>query len=117
MQSLARNGVLDFDAPAVRAAARASLVAARARALATRQPIALFEASDASTTVIEMAVERYVPTTPGAREARNVSKRVAWTGLRADAVQHPDVPALGNLAAAEQELRALREHPGFTRLP
>jgi len=109
--------VLEFDAPAVRAAARASLASARARALATRQPIALFEASDASTTVIEMAVERYVPTTPGAREARNVSTRVVWTGLRGDAVQHPDVPALGELAAAEQELRALRDHPGFTRLP
>jgi hypothetical protein len=117
VRSLADKGVLEFDAQTVRAAARASLAASRARAAATQQPIALFEASDASTTVIEMAVERYVPATPGAREARNVSKRAVWTALRTDAAQHPDVPALAGLAAAEQELRALRDHPGFARLP
>ncbi len=116
LRSLATKGVLDFDAPTVRTAARASATSARARALTTRQPIALFEATDASTTVIEVTVDRYVPTTAGAREVRNLEKRVAWTGLRGDAAAHPDVPALANLAAAEQELRALREHPGFTRV-
>jgi hypothetical protein len=110
--SLAAKGVLEFDAPAVRGAARASLAAAHARARAANAPIELFEASDASTTVIEVHVDRYRPAT-GAREVRGLAKRVAWTALRTDAQRHPDVPALRDLAAAEQELRALREHPGF----
>ncbi|MEO6027088.1 MAG: hypothetical protein ABIR79_09515 [Candidatus Binatia bacterium] len=116
LRSLAAKGVLDFDATATRAATRASMMAARQRALATNTPIQLFEAVDASTTVIEVAVERYVAATPGAREVRNATTRAAWTGLRADVDQHPDVPALRDLAAAEQELRALRERAGFTRV-
>ncbi len=116
LRSLAAKGVLDFDAPATRAATRASLMAARQRALAANTPIQLFEAVDASTTVIEVAVERYVAATPGARQVRNATIRAVWTGLRADADQHPDVPALHELAAAERELRALRDRPGFTRV-
>jgi hypothetical protein len=114
--SLAAKGVLEFDAPSVRTAARASAESARSRARAARQPITLFEASDRSTTVIEMTVGRYVAATPGARAAHDVSVRAAWTGLREDAAQHPDVPALRDLAAAEAELRAVREAAGFTRV-
>lgn len=114
--SLAAKGVLDFDAAAVRGAARASLIASRERARAANTPIELFEVSDASTTVIEVNVDRYRPSTPGAREVRRLAKRVAWTALRTDAQRHPDVPALRDLATAEQELRALREHPAFTRV-
>lgn len=113
--SLAAKGVLDFDAPAVRGAARASLIASRERARAANAPIELFEVSDAATTVIEVNVDRYRAGT-GAREVRRLAKRVAWTGVRTDAQRHPDVPALRDLAAAEQELRALREHPAFTRV-
>jgi hypothetical protein len=116
LASLAAKGVLDFDAPATRAATRASTIAAREHARATNAPITLFEAVDASTTVIEVAVERYVPATPGAREARHVTKRAAWTGLRTDVERHPQVSALRDLAAAEQELRALRDRPAFARV-
>ncbi len=116
LASLAAKGVLDFDAAATRAAVRTATQSARDRARAARQPVVLFEASDQSTTVIEVTANRYVPATPGAREVRDVQRRVAWTGLRVDAAAHPDVPALRNLAAAEQELRALRDHPGFTRV-
>jgi hypothetical protein len=116
LASLATKGVLDFDGPTIRAAARAATIAARQRALATNTPITVFEAADASTTVIEVAVERYVPATPGAREARNVTRRAVWTGLRTDVQRHPDIPALRDLAAAEQELRALRDRPGFARV-
>lgn len=114
--SLAAKGVLDFDAAAVRGAARASLIASRERARAANASIELFEVSDASTTVIEVNVDRYRAGTPGAREVRRLAKRVAWTALRSDAQRHPDVPALRDLAAAEQELRALRDHPAFTRV-
>jgi hypothetical protein len=116
LQSLAGKGVLDFDATAARAATRASMAAARQRALAANAPVTVFEAVDASTTVIEVAVDRYRSATPGAREVQNLSKRVQWTGLSADAQHHPDVAALRDLAAAENELRALRERPGFRRV-
>lgn len=116
LQSLASKGVLDFDGPATRTAARSSLAAERQRARAANVPIQLFEAVDASTTVIEVAVDRYVAAAPGARAAQNVVARAVWTGLRTDAEQRHDVPALRDLAAAEQELRALRERPGFTRV-
>jgi len=116
LRSLADKGLLDFDTGATRNAARAATTAARQRALAANAPISVFEAVDASTTVIEVSVDRYRGGTPGAPEVRGLSKRIAWTGLRGDAQQHPDVPALRDLAAAEQELRALRERPGFTRV-
>lgn len=117
LASLAAKGVLDFDAASVRAATRASAAAALARARGAGQPVALFEASDQSTTSIEMRVARYVPATPGARAREDVSARAAWTGLRTDATRHPDVPALRDLAAAEAELRAVRESTGFARVP
>lgn len=113
LASLAGNGVLDFDAPTVRAATRAAEASTRARARAAGRPIALVEVSDPSTTIIEMTVERYVPATPGARAATDVAKRVAWTGLRTDAAEHPYVPALRGLADAERDLRTLRESSGF----
>lgn len=115
--SLAVKGVLDFDAPTVRAAARAAEESTRARDRAAGRPLALVEVSDPSTTIIEMTVERYVSATPGARTATNIAKRVAWTGLRTDAAEHPEVPALRDLAAAERELRALRDSSGFTPVP
>ncbi|MCC6849780.1 MAG: hypothetical protein IT294_14845 [Deltaproteobacteria bacterium] len=116
LASLVAKGVLEFDVAATRAATRAASEAARARARAARRPPALFEASDQSTTVIELSLVRYAPATAGARAAGGIAKRVAWTGLHADALAHPDVPALHDLAAAERELRALRESPGFTRM-
>jgi len=116
LRSLAGKGVLDFDATATRTATRASTAAARERARAANAPVTVFEAVDASTTVIEVAVDRYQSGAPGAREVRNLAKRIAWTGLRADAQHHPDVAAIRDLASAEDELRALRERPGFQRV-
>ena len=116
LRSLADKGVLEFDAAAVRAATRASMTAARQRALRAGTPVTVFEAADAATTVIEVNLDRYRGAAPGAREVRGLAKRVVWTGLRADAEHHPDVAAIQELAACEQELRALRERPGFTRL-
>jgi hypothetical protein len=116
LRSLADKGVLDFDGASVRNAVRAAEAAGQARARATGAPVELFEASDASTTVVEVAVDRYVPGAPGARAVDHLSKRVAWTGLQLDAERHRDVAALRDLAAAEQELRALRDRPGYTRV-
>jgi hypothetical protein len=104
LRSLADKGVLDFDATAARSATRASMTAARERARAANAPVTVFEAVDASTTVIEVAVDRYRSATPGAREVQNLSKR-AWTGLRRRPTPSRR-PALRALAAAEDELRA-----------
>jgi hypothetical protein len=116
VRSLARKGVLEFDPVATRAAARASVTAARQRAQAAGGPVTVFEAADAATTVIEVAVERYQPARPGARGLQHETRRAVWTGLRSDAQHHADVPTLRDLAAAEQELRTLRERPGATRV-
>ncbi len=116
VRSLAAKGVLEFDAAAARGAKRAALTAARQRAQAGAGPVVVFEATDAATTVIEVAALRYQAASPGARAALDVTRRAVWTGLRHDAEHHPDVTALRDLAAAEQELRALRERPGFTRV-
>lgn len=116
LRSLGDKGVLDFDVAAVRAATRASVTAAHQRARQAGAPVTVFEAVDAATTVIEVNLDRYRGAAPGARDVRGLAKRVVWTGVRADAEHHPDVAAIQKLAAGEQELRALRERPGFTRL-
>ena len=102
VQSLLGHGVLDFDAAALRARKRQSL-AARA-ALARRRPgePLLFEASDASTTIITLRV--------GGTE-----RTVSWSGLRSDSRQHPELPELGALRAAQRELEALMAHPRLMR--
>ena len=112
LRSLADHGVLDFDP----AAARNSIRSARDHALATGTPASLFEAADGATTVIEVNLDRYRAAEAGAREVRGLAKRVVWTALQADAQHHPDVPSVRALAAADAELRALRERPGYTRL-
>ncbi len=116
LRSLADKGVLDFDAQGVRAAARSAAADSVQRARAANTPVVLFETSDASTTVIEVTVDRYVAATPGAHAVQGFTKRVAWTGVRGDAERHRGVSALQNLAAAEQELRALRDRPGAARV-
>jgi hypothetical protein len=116
LQSLGAKGVLDFDPTAARSATRASMAAAQQRARAAGTPVPVFEAADAATTVIEVHVDRYRGVVPGAREVRGLAKRVVWTGLRSDAEHHADVAAIQGLAAAEQELRTLRERPGFARI-
>jgi hypothetical protein len=112
LRSLADRGVLDFDA----AEARASIRSGHERARATGAPADLFVAADGATTVIEVNLERYRGTAPGAREVRGLAKRVVWTAVQADAQHHPDVASLRALAAADADLRALRERPGYARL-
>ena len=116
LRSLADHGVLDFDVASVRAAKGAALRAARDHAGGAGTPAVLFEAADAATTVIEVTLDRYRGSAAGAREVRGLVTRAVWTGVRTDSERHPDVAALTGLAAADAELRALRERPGYTRL-
>jgi hypothetical protein len=116
MRSLAAKGVADFDEPAARDAKRARLVAARHAALSAPGTATLSWVADASTTVIEMQLERYVPAAGGPART-GVHKRIAWNALSWDAARHPDIAALQGLAAAEQELRALFERPDLVRVP
>ena len=74
MRSLASRRLVEFDGQAVR----------QRKAEAARSRAQLFEVFDATTTEIELRVERYQPE-PGAPELRNVHTRLAWQGLRADA--------------------------------
>ena len=106
MRSLASRRLVEFDEPAVR----------QRKAEAARSRAQLFEVFDATTTEIELRVERYQPAA-GAPEFRNVHKRVAWHGLRADAKRYPEVTELGDLVAAHRELQALMERPDLVRGP
>ena len=106
MRSLASRRIIEFDEGTVR----------QRKAEAAQSRAELFEVFDATTTEIELRLERYRPA-PGARELRNVHKRLAWNGLRADARRYPEVAELAQLAAAHQELRALMERPDLVRGP
>lgn len=114
MRSLAGKGLIDFDETAARAAKRARLIAARQAAQRAPGTATVSYVADDSTTVIEMQLARYVPA--GGRAVTGVHKRIAWDAVRWDAAHHPDITALQGLAAAEQELRALRERPDLTRV-
>jgi hypothetical protein len=106
LRSMVRRGVVDFDEARARADREA---VARARTT-------LHASSDASTTQIEIVLERYraVGEIP---PARAVAKTVRWRGLRADARQYPEVGELRDLDAARRELETLRKRPGYRRLP
>ncbi len=106
MRSLASRRLVEFDEPAVR----------QRKAEAARSRAQLFEVFDATTTEIELNLERYQPAA-GARVLRNVHKRLAWHGLRADAKRYPELTELGDLAAAHRELQALLERPDLVRGP
>ncbi len=106
MRSLASRRLFEFDEAAVR----------QRKAEAARSRAQLFEVFDATTIEIELRVERY-QRVPGAPELRNVHKRLAWHGLRADAKHYPEVAELVDLAAAHQELRALMERPDLVGVP
>ena len=76
----------------------------------------LFAISDATVTRIVLRLETITPA-PGARAIANVEQRIVWPNLQSDAERFPQLPELGELAAAERELLALLERPERRRLP
>ena len=108
LQSMVDRGLVEFDANAAQSRKHAALSAQASDAVAGLGPVVAV--SDASTIVIELHRDRYV-SADGKQQALNVDKTISWYSLRADAQQHPNIPAIQELAAASQELQALLEHP------
>lgn len=102
---LVSKGALTFDADAASAAKR---VAQTQRAGTGGANVV---ASDDSSTLIEISVDRAVAGPTGARSVARVNKTISWRGARTDARLHPEIAALTDLAALEDGLRALMRRP------
>lgn len=99
--SLAAKGVADFDADGARAAKRSALQARLAARSAG--PVTVRTVFDAPTTIIELHLMT------SSRAAAAVDRTISWYGVKADAEDHPGIPALQDLAAARAELLALMQ--------
>ncbi len=94
--SLADKGVLDFDAETAHRGKRQADLSRRQVAAQEGRPATFNVVSDASTSTIEIHLQ-------------GVEKKIVWHGLREDAREYPELPAIRHLAAAEQEIRAVME--------
>lgn len=111
LADLLADGIADFDADrvqTVRGEAEVERESARRRSAGDPE---VHSRTDPTTTVIETRL-----TARRARQSR-APHVVRWTGLRGDAEMFPEVPALAGLAAAEQRLRSLLEHPDLLPVP
>jgi hypothetical protein len=94
-----------FDAATARDRKRAADAARPSRsALQPGEPIAAFDASDPSTIVITLRLERYEPPAGRGPALVDVERSISWRGLRADARRYPDVAEIQDLAGAQREL-------------
>ena len=98
LQSLSKNGILEFDSQSVR---RATMEVRQSRSIRTMM-------TDPSTIEIEVRLAGYRPDENAALE-RDYRKVVTWTGLRYDSRTYPEVTAVQNLAAAFRQLTELAE--------
>jgi len=110
LRSLIAKKVMQFDAQAVRRS-KLETEAPTGTSLPT-----LYSESDAPTTVIEIRLTRYISAGSFAQEILNVDKKLSWTGLRSDAKRYPNVEAIQDLLAAEQELQALMKHQNLKKI-
>jgi hypothetical protein len=110
LRSLLEDGIVEFDEEQVRQSRRDLK---RQRRLQTGE---LHEVSDADTVTIEVFLERYRGTGPGARERRDVVKRVTWRSLRSDLRRYPELTELQRLGSAHAKLRAVMDRPDLSRL-
>ncbi len=111
VRSLVDKNILEFDAAAVRQRKREAETFAQG---GIQTP--LFTILDASTTLIEVRLDRYRPAGYNTQEVRDVHKRITWYSLRSDAERHPQIEAIQNLAAAERELLALMQRQDLEKI-
>jgi hypothetical protein len=97
VQSLIAKGVMEFDPGTVRARKREAIATRRAAAEAG-EPGQIRAVSDADVTRIALHLGTQ-------------AKTITWAGLRADAVELPEVVPIRNLAAAADELRTILDRP------
>ena len=107
LRSWANTGVLDFDSQAVKEARRQE-VERRARRGE------LFHISDATHLVIDVHLDWY---RPGAGpQINNFQKNIRWSNVQQEAEQFPGLPALQNLAAAEEQLRSILQRDDLRKV-
>ena len=61
-------------------------------------------------------LDRCEPAGPRLPARRNLARRIAWRNLAADAREHPNIPAIVQLAAAAAEMSRLAENEDLERL-
>lgn len=110
LQIFSAHNIPDFDVAAVR---QSRNLAATAQEASSGM---LFASTDPSTTILELHLDQYVPAWPPGQKPLAVHQRIVWQGLRADAQRFPELAAIQNLFTAQQELRALMEHPALEQL-
>ncbi len=109
LRQLIDRGVAEFDASRVRERLRAAREA-------ERRAGALFEVHDASTTEIELRLERYQPRDRTKSEIRGLRRGIRWRALRSDARRHAGIREVADLAAAQEQLLALLDRPDLVRV-
>jgi len=110
LRSLVEPGLVEFDETRARQS-RQDL-----RKQRRLQRGELFEVSDADTVTLELHLDRYRGRGQGARERRNVVKRIRWRGLRSDLRRYPELTDLEGLGAVQGRVHALMERPDLSRL-
>jgi hypothetical protein len=110
MRLLVDRKVLEFDPKAARRARQNAAAARRAAG----EPA--FYVSDASTTTLEVRLDRYKPPGLGRPVARDVHKKISWYGLQPDVKQYPEIETIRNLHAAQRELRAILKRPDLVKV-
>ncbi|MDH3443372.1 MAG: hypothetical protein OEN50_05560 [Deltaproteobacteria bacterium] len=112
MGLLSNRKILEFDVDEVRRDKRQA-----DRAVLSGSAPQLFAVLDASTTIIEIRVDRYNPVTGKGQEVLNVDKKISWYGLKSDAKRYPDIEPIQNLDFVRQRLLTLMEHKDLEKIP
>lgn len=114
--SLVEKGVLDFDESRVKAAKKQRIEARRYEEVQAGQGMILTHTADADVTTVGIFLDRYERAGRALPARRNLAKRIAWRNLAADAREHPNIPAIVQLAAAAAEMSRLAENKHLERL-
>ena len=107
LSSLAKKGLMTFDAEKVKEEKRKELKRRQEEARKTGKMAVTAAIMDAATTVVEIKLDSFTPADKPAGTVRNLNKKISWYAVEFDARQFPQVRSLVNLAAAVKELRAL----------
>jgi len=110
IDSLAADGVVDFDTTGVKETVRET------DTLRRENDGVMHYVSDPSTSVIELNLLSYTPPGVTGLQQIKLNKTVRWSGLQSDARTYPGHVAIQKLASAEQNLRAFMERPDLVKL-
>jgi len=110
LQSLAADGIMDFDAATARQE-RQQLVAQQRASTGM-----LYEVSDSTDTLITVRLASF-RSTPAAPLQNNLQQQLRWDNLDLDARRFPASNRLVRAATGAQRLHDLTRHPALRRLP